>query len=113
MVKVLFEKETIFSDEVQLLFEGKSAEEVIEYSKTRDVNLYNSSKKDSAPRKEVDKKVEVKEEKTPDTTETKTSKEAETPSIDNKEDDAITATPVIENIEDKTDKKEEDNKEEK
>ena len=49
MVMVLFEKETIFSDEIALLFEGKSADEVIAYSKKRDTDLYNNSKKDSAP----------------------------------------------------------------
>ena len=47
MVMVLFEKETIFSDEVAMLFDGKSADEVIEYSKKRDNDLYNSAKKNT------------------------------------------------------------------
>ena len=31
MVKVLFEKETIYTEEVNMLFDGRSAEEVIAY----------------------------------------------------------------------------------
>lgn len=53
MVMVLFERETIYSDEVSLLFEGKSAEEVIAYSKKRDEDLYNKSKKTETPESAV------------------------------------------------------------
>ncbi len=53
MVMVLFERETIYSDEVTLLFEGKSAEEVIAYSKKRDEDLYNKSKKTETPQNAV------------------------------------------------------------
>lgn len=53
MVMVLFDRETIYSDEVQLLFEGKSADEIIAYSIKRDNDRYNHAKKNDAPTSEV------------------------------------------------------------
>ena len=57
MVKVLFEKETIYTEEVNMLFDGKTAEEVIAYIDERQAKK-ESYKKSKAPKIEiVDEKV--------------------------------------------------------
>ena len=56
MVKVLFEKETIYTEEVNMLFDGKTADEVIAYIDER------QAKKDSYKKSEKPK-VEIVEEK--------------------------------------------------
>ncbi|MGN0764884.1 MAG: ATP-dependent zinc metalloprotease FtsH [Christensenellales bacterium] len=72
MVKVLYEKETIYTSEVEMLFEGKSAEEVIASIDARQ-EKNDKYKKTSAP------KVEIVPE---------TSKEQEQPTEDKIEDEA-------------------------
>ena len=49
MVKVLFEKETIYTEEVNMLFDGKSADEVIAYIDERQAKK-DSYKKTEAPK---------------------------------------------------------------
>ncbi|MEG1964307.1 MAG: ATP-dependent zinc metalloprotease FtsH, partial [Clostridia bacterium] len=44
MVKVLYEKETIYTDEVNLLFEGKTAEEVNDYIDSRNEKVRNKKR---------------------------------------------------------------------
>ena len=50
MVRILFEKETIYEDEVDMLFEGKSVEEIIKETANRDKPVVtNILKKKPAP----------------------------------------------------------------
>ena len=62
MVKVLFEKETIYTEDVEGLFEGKTAEEVIE-----NINLREKSKekykKDKEQNNAINTKINIVEEK--------------------------------------------------
>ena len=94
MVMVLFEKETIFSDEVQLLFEGKSAEEVIAYSKKRDTDLYNDSKKDSQP---IITSVKTEEAKTNQVKETKVEEVKPEKVVEETKVDEVKPEDVVEN----------------
>ena len=71
MVRILFEKETIYEDEVDMLFEGKSVEEIIKETANRDKPIVtNILKKKPAPAPTVEqtieepKQEEVKEETT-------------------------------------------------
>ncbi|MCX4363722.1 MAG: hypothetical protein OSJ74_10150, partial [Clostridia bacterium] len=49
MVKVLFEKETIYTEEVNMLFDGKTADEVIAYIDERQAKK-DSYKRTSEPK---------------------------------------------------------------
>ena len=71
MVKVLFEKETIYTEEVNMLFEGKTADEVIAYIDER------QAKKDSYKKDSVDVKVNIVPEKNPFASEEVTEKKEE------------------------------------
>ena len=71
MVRILFEKETIYEDEVDMLFEGKSVEEIIKETANRDKPVVTNilkKKPDPAPTVEQTieepKQEEVKEETT-------------------------------------------------
>ena len=52
MVRVLFEKETIYTNEVEMLFDGKSAQEVIDAIDSR-TERKNSYRQDAAPKVEI------------------------------------------------------------
>ena len=59
MVRILFEKETIYEDEVDMLFEGKSVEEIIKETANRDKPVVtNILKKKPAPAPAVEASVE-------------------------------------------------------
>lgn len=66
MVKVLFEKETIYTEEVNMLFDGKSAEDVIAYIDER------QAKKDSYKKSNVVRKITIVEEGKSDEEQVKT-----------------------------------------
>lgn len=76
MVKVLFEKETIYTEEVNMLFDGKTADEVIAYIDER------QAKKDSYKKDSVDVKVNIVPEKNPFASEESTAKKEEEPKQD-------------------------------
>ena len=57
MVKVLFEKETIYTEEVNMLFDGKSADEVIAYIDERQAKKDSYKKTESPKINIVDEKV--------------------------------------------------------
>ena len=59
MVKVLYEKETIYTEDVDALFEGKSAKEVIEAIDAREAAKEKYKKENS----EINPKIEIVEEK--------------------------------------------------
>ena len=69
MVRVLFEKETIYEDEVDMLFEGKTVEEILKATENREKPVVtNILKPKPAPKVEEQPKVEEKkEEVTPET----------------------------------------------
>ena len=59
MVRILFEKETIYEDEVDMLFEGKSVEEIIKETANRDKPIVtNILKKKPAPAPTVEQTIE-------------------------------------------------------
>ena len=58
MVKVLFEKETIYTDDVDMLFDGKSAEEVIKAIDDREASKEKYKKKETQPVVEEAKEVD-------------------------------------------------------
>ena len=58
MVKVLFEKETIYTEDVEMLFDGKSAEEVIKAIDDREASKEKYKKKETQPKVEETKEVE-------------------------------------------------------
>ena len=65
MVRVLFEKETIYEDEVDMLFEGKSVEDIIKATENREKPVItNILKPKAAPKVEEQPKVEEKKEET-------------------------------------------------
>ncbi len=65
MVRVLFEKETIYEDEVDMLFEGKSVEDIIKATENREKPVItNILKPKAAPKLEEQPKVEEKKEET-------------------------------------------------
>ena len=69
MVRVLFEKETIYEDEVDMLFEGKTVEEILKATENREKPVVtNILKPKPTPKVEEQPKVEEKkEEVTPET----------------------------------------------
>ena len=69
MVRVLFEKETIYEDEVDMLFEGKTVEEILKATENREKPVVtNILKPKPAPKVEEQPKVEEKKkEVTPET----------------------------------------------
>ena len=73
MVRVLFEKETIYEDEVNMLFEGKTVEEILKATENREKPVVtNILKPKPAPKVEEQPKVEEKkEEVTPENPEEK------------------------------------------
>ena len=58
MVKVLFEKETIYTEDVDMLFDGKSAEEVIKAIDDREASKEKYKKKETQPIVEETKEVD-------------------------------------------------------
>ncbi len=58
MVKLLFERETIYSDEINMLMEGKSADEVLKFIKKKDAE--NEKKRQEAKLKEEAEEEKVK-----------------------------------------------------
>lgn len=59
MVRILFEKETIYEDEVDMLFEGKSVEEIIKETANRDKPIVtNILKKKPVPAPTVEQTIE-------------------------------------------------------
>ena len=65
MVRVLFEKETIYEDEVDMLFEGKTVEEILKATENREKPVVtNILKPKPAPKVEEQPKVEEKKEET-------------------------------------------------
>ena len=63
MVRVLFEKETIYEDEVDMLFEGKTVEEILKATENREKPVVtNILKPKPAPKVEEQPKVEEKKE---------------------------------------------------
>ncbi len=82
MVKVLFEKETIYTDEVNMLFDGKTADEVIAFIDERQAKK-DSYKKSEAP------KINIVEEKVSEEAKTESAQVDDTAieqAFDNKED---------------------------
>ncbi len=78
MVKVLFEKETIYTEDVEMLFDGKSAEEVISSIDEREAAKEKYKKKDVNPSIEiVEEKDNPFEEKIEPVTVVKTSEDEE------------------------------------
>ncbi len=78
MVKVLFEKETIYTEDVEMLFDGKSAEEVISSIDEREAAKETYKKKDVNPSIEiVEEKENPFEEKIEPVTVVKTSEDEE------------------------------------
>lgn len=69
MVKVLFEKETIYTEEVNMLFDGKSADEVIAYIDERQAKKDSYKKTESPKINIVDEKVSQDNPETPPTQE--------------------------------------------
>ena len=83
MVKVLFEKETIYTEEVNMLFDGKSADEVIAYIDERQAKKDSYKKTESAPKINiVEEKIAQESQETPNAVEESVdteSKEVEQP----------------------------------
>lgn len=59
MVKVLFAKETIFQNEVDMLFEGKTPEEIIKLSNEKSMEKMKAAEASKTEEKTDDKKAEV------------------------------------------------------
>ena len=96
MARLLVEKETIFSEEVDLLMQGKSVEEIIAFMEENESKLsenpFERKNRVIVPEKKVEKKedtieVEVIEEKpkTPRKRTTKTVKKEDAPKTEDKE----------------------------
>lgn len=101
MVKVLFEKETIYTEEVNMLFDGKSAEEVIAYIDER------QAKKESYKRTEPAPKVVIVEEKTEIDSNAANQSQQESESVEEiKSDDTADTSQDEKSPDDSTDKKE-------
>ncbi|MEG1609025.1 MAG: hypothetical protein RR348_04080, partial [Clostridia bacterium] len=105
MVKVLFEKETIYTDEVSLLFEGKTAEEVCDFIDIRQEKnrSYRKKQGSTSPTLDIIKESDLKKagDVATDTTDKKTDSAVDTKAdtTDKKTDSDIDATDK------KTDKK--------
>ncbi|MDE6472597.1 MAG: ATP-dependent zinc metalloprotease FtsH [Clostridia bacterium] len=90
MVKVLFEKETIYTEEVNMLFDGKTADEVIAYIDER------QAKKDSYKKSEMPK-IDIVEEKAV------VEEKSESPKIDDTAEQAFDNTEATQPQENKAD----------
>ncbi|MDE5654198.1 MAG: ATP-dependent metallopeptidase FtsH/Yme1/Tma family protein, partial [Clostridia bacterium] len=90
MVKVLFEKETIYTEEVNMLFDGKTADEVIAYIDER------QAKKDSYKKSEMPK-IDIVEEKAV------VEENSESPKIDDTAEQAFDNTEATQPQENKAD----------
>lgn len=76
MVKVLYDKETIYTSEVEMLFEGKEAEEVIE---SIDARLEKTNSYKNAPKVEIVAEKPAEQEKSQDQAEKTQAEPNETP----------------------------------